>query len=986
MKHRNFRRDRAGLLILTLVLTPALSRGGEFEQLLKPLFVEKCVKCHGGDETNADVNLRQFNSADQLRQRSDLIEKTIEVLDTSAMPPEGELALADDIRAAAVSALKVLLRESAQAAPRRATPLQRLNRFQYNNTVRDLFQLNRDLFALPERLMTRDDNYLRIPTDPSQPGQMPETVQVASPALHPPPGLQGTVPFPKDLRAEHGFDNQASQLTLSPALLDAYLGLSVSIVESPEFNEQSVGIWNEFFKEPAAGADPTAEARTRLGRFLRRAFRGPVDDETLERYLSYAAAKLGQGLSFTDSMKKVASAALSSPLFLYRAPAANDVGRQFELASRLSYFLWASCPDEELLELAERGELSRPDVLDRTVSRMLSDPKVERFLDSFPAQWMQLENVLAATPDPQINKYFSFDPATPAGLQFVLEPLLLFDALFVEDRPIVELIAPEFSYQSEFLRTWYTTDLKPPPVDTAKIQADNQRLDQRREELQSMIRSIQAQLDELLRPIRMRLLAARRTPAETAVDLRPFAVWEFDGDLKELVRGLDLTAHGSIEFRNGSVALNKSYLQSPPLPVDLRAKSLEVWCRLNNLDQPGGGLMGIQGPGDFFDTIVIGERKNRHWISGSNMFSRTEDFPGSTEETITDDVLHLVMVYAEDGTTRLFRNGKPYGEPYRKGQAVFPREASSVLFGLRHLPPGGNRYLAVSIDRACLYDRALTADEVAASARGNGTYIAETELAAALTPDQGMERERLTSILGKAVSDLKAVPPNVDPQAAQQQAESSYENELRRQLRSHTFRRVPADDPRYGGIVTNAAVLSMTSGPKRTHPVARGVWIIEVLFNDPPPPPPNNVPPLDEGTANKDLTIREQFAAHRENPSCAGCHVKLDPLGFALENFDITGRWRDRYDNGRAVDSSGTLLRKYPFDGVVSFKKGLVQEDRRFARAFTEHLLRFAVGSELGPADSLAVDQVLARTQQDKFPLRKLIRAVIFSDSFLRSN
>ena len=89
-------------------------------------------------------------------------------------------------------------------------------------------------------------------------------------------------------------------------------------------------------------------------------------------------------------------------------------------------------------------------------------------------------------------------------------------------------------------------------------------------------------------------------------------------------------------------------------------------------------------------------------------------------------------------------------------------------------------------------------------------------------------------------------------------------------------------------------------------------------------------------------TIREKFAKHRENPDCAGCHSRLDPLGFALENFDITGRWRDKYPNGRNVDASGTLLRKYPFADPAKFKQSIVQEDKRFAKAFTSHLLRFA--------------------------------------------
>ncbi|MDA1017161.1 MAG: DUF1588 domain-containing protein, partial [Planctomycetota bacterium] len=437
--------------------------------------------------------------------------------------------------------------------------------------------------------------------------------------------------------------------------------------------------------------------------------------------------------------------------------------------------------------------------------------------------------------------------------------------------------------------------------------------------------------------------------------------------------------HGKIEFKDGLVVLNQAYLLSSGLPIELKAKSLEVWCKVHGLDQRGGGVMGVQGPGDFFDTIVIGERQPRHWISGSNGFSRTEDFPESTPETKHGELLHLAMTYAADGTTTLYRDGKPYGKPYRRGNAVFPKDQSSVIFGLRHLPPGGNRFLNVSIDKARLYDRALTPEEVAASASGNNLYVSDEDLLLAMTPEQKAKRAALIKTLDQSQVALKEVPANQDPAKLQQETQQRFEDELRNMMRSQIFERVAASDPRYGGVITNAAVLSMNSGPKRTHPIARGAWIIEVIFNDPPPPPPNDVPPLNEDDSAKELTIREKFAAHRANPSCAGCHSRLDPLGFAMENFDITGRWRDKYENGKSVDASGTLLRKYPFDGVVGFKESLVKEDRRFARAFTSHLLRFALARELGPADSVTIDAIVTKTEKEHFKLKSLIKEVAVS-------
>ena len=902
----------------------------------------------------------------------------IEAVGANNMPPEGEPELDDDDRNKLLAHLKLMLRQASTRTDVSRIPIRRLNRFQYNNVVNDLFRLDRDVFELPEKLMTRHENYLH-----AVPSQMPDTVEVASHALKPQAGMRDVKSFPKDLRASHGFDNQANQLTLSPLLLDAFLRLSVSIVESPDFNPQTVGIWNEFFQEPGSEDDLESEVRSRLEHFLTLAFRRSVDPETLERYTEYAMSRIGGGASFTESMKKVASAALSSPNFLFWPGSGGEELDQVELASRLSFFLWGSCPDLKLIRLADSGELAEPGQLEKTIDRMLADPKIERFLDTFPAQWMQLENVLAATPDPNSQRLFSLDESHPASLQMVLEPLLLFDAVFIEDRPVIELVSPAFSYRSEFLGDWYTSDLKPNPIDEARIAEQNRMHQMQREALDRKIEGARSKLAALIDPIRARLLARRKDSTdEEPIDLSPFSAWEFNGDLKDSINSLDLEKHGEIQFQEGMVVLEDAYLLSRRLPFDLKAKSLEVWFKLHDLNQSGGGLMGIQGPGDFFDTIVLGERKAQHWISGSNGFSRTDDFPGSTPESNVHDMLHLVMVYHADGTTALYRNGMPYGQPFRKDPATFPKNETSVIFGLRHLPPGGDRYLTVSLDRARFYDRALTVEEIALSSRGNGFYITEEELQQALTSDQKVRHDSLTKSLTRFEADLKRVPPYQDIGKLREESYRRFDDEIRERLRSRTFARVASEDPRYGGVITNAAMLSMTSGPKRTHPIARGAWIIEVIFNDPPPPPPNDVPPLNEDQTDERLTIREKFAKHRENPDCAGCHSRLDPLGFALENYDITGRWRDRYENGREVDASGMLLRKHKFGGSVDFKASLLKEDRRFVKAFTGHLLRYALSRELSPFDSLTVDAIVEKAEPDNFKLRTLIKEVIRSDGF----
>lgn len=975
-----------------------------FETTVRPFLNQHCAKCHRaageelGDERGREdqarlepkggVDLSLLKSGRDLPAHAELIDQIIDVLESQDMPPESEPEVAEDQRTAMIAQLKATLATIDTGNPATRSRVRRLNRWQYNYTVKDLFRLNRNVFALPEKLMTRQAGYLR-----ERGAGMPTEVRAVSEALRPRPGLQGVKAFPKDLRAAHGFDNQANQLTMSPLLLDAFLKLAVSIVESPDFNRETVGIWDEFFASPQ-GEDANAdELRVvigeRLGKFLSLAFRRPIDEGIVQRYTEFVIRKIDAGVPFTAAMKNVASAVLSSPLFLYRVQTGEQEERLFELAENLSYLLWSSAPDERLLELAASGQLADPEVLRGAVDRMLADPRIERFLDAFPAQWLQLENVLAATPDPRLQRYFSLDKDHPASLQLLIEPLLLFDAVFLENRPLVDLIQPEFVYRSRFLDTWYESDLQPPAVDVQAIVAQNQANEKRRQQLSAEIREAQQQLTELTEPIRQSILAAHASsqrkpepPGPDPVPIRPLAAWDFNGNLLAESGGLDLEPHGKIEFKDGKVVLKNAYLLSRPIPVELKAKTLEVWCAVQNLDMPGGGLMGIQGPGGMFDAIVIGERMPRHWISGSEFFRRTLDFGKSQPETLQDQQLHLVMVYDADGTTRLYRNGQAYGQPFKKERTPFPARQSRVIFGLRHLPPSPGKFLDVSIDRARLYDRALSAEEVGALHRGEQRLVSQQELEGAMTAQQRRQHQQWQQQLAQAQTALAQVPADRDPAQVVRENAAGYDEEIRRQLRDPVFRRMANPDPRYGGVITNAAIMSMTSGPQRSHPIARGAWIIEVVFNDPPPPPPNDVPPLNEDSGDPNLTIREKFRVHRENPDCAGCHARLDPLGFAMENFDLTGRWRDHYANGREVDMQGTLFRRYPFENVVEFKQAIVKEDERLAKAFTEHLLRYALERELVATDRFTVEKIVEQTTDSGHAIREILQAVILSETF----
>jgi Protein of unknown function (DUF1592)/Protein of unknown function (DUF1588)/Protein of unknown function (DUF1585)/Protein of unknown function (DUF1587)/Protein of unknown function (DUF1595)/Planctomycete cytochrome C len=172
------------------------------------------------------------------------------------------------------------------------------------------------------------------------------------------------------------------------------------------------------------------------------------------------------------------------------------------------------------------------------------------------------------------------------------------------------------------------------------------------------------------------------------------------------------------------------------------------------------------------------------------------------------------------------------------------------------------------------------------------------------------------------------------------------------------FRRVTFKDGVRGGLLGQAAVLTVTSYPNRTSPVVRGKWLLDNMLGAPPPPPPPDVPTLVEpGEDNQPRSVRERLEAHRKNPTCAACHVRMDPLGFALENFDALGKWRTSSD-GVPVDAAASLPDGTQFDGIVGLRKLLVDHRDEFVRTLTEKLLSYAIGRGLEHFDLPTVRQI----------------------------
>jgi hypothetical protein len=196
------------------------------------------------------------------------------------------------------------------------------------------------------------------------------------------------------------------------------------------------------------------------------------------------------------------------------------------------------------------------------------------------------------------------------------------------------------------------------------------------------------------------------------------------------------------------------------------------------------------------------------------------------------------------------------------------------------------------------------------------------------------------------------------------------------------FRRVTVTDANRRGLLGHGSVLTVTSYPNRTSVVQRGKWVLENLLGTPPPPPPGDVPELKAAPHGKQLTMRDQMQEHRTNPTCAACHARMDPIGFALENYDATGQWRAE-DAGTRIDATGRLPDGTEFEGPAGLSQLLLTKYRDdFVRTATEKLLTYALGRGIEPFDAPTIRAIDREAARDNYRISALIVAVIKSTPF----
>jgi len=383
-----------------------------FSQDIRPLFAKYCVECHGGSKPKAHLGLDAFKDEATILKSPEVLDKIQEKIRAREMPPEKkpqpnreELKLLTTWLDAKLAKLS---QPGNQRDPGRVT-IRRLNRVEYNNTIRDLIGV--DFHAA-------DD-------------------------------------FPSD-DVGYGFDNIGDVLSMAPLLMEKYLDAAERIVtkafQTAEARKQIM------FRQPT---DQTRLecARQIIERFAFHAYRRPVKPEEVDRLVGFVTQAEAQGDNFDKGMQVALQAILVSPHFLFRIeldPQPRDEKaihpiNDFELASRLSYFLWSSMPDEELFELAKQNKLHEDANLEAQIRRMLKDPKAHALVENFAGQWLELRSLKNATPDSGL--FPTFDESLRSAM--LKESELFFEAVVKEDRSILDFLDSDFTFLNERLAKHY---------------------------------------------------------------------------------------------------------------------------------------------------------------------------------------------------------------------------------------------------------------------------------------------------------------------------------------------------------------------------------------------------------------------------------------------------------------------------------------------------------------------------------------------------
>ena len=855
------------LASITLAADPAQSVR-DFQQHIEPVLQTYCYDCHGRNETEGKIDLAEFSSWKALEKNPQLIGAIIDALDKHEMPPQKSQQPTESERQTLLKKLNNAL-DRAFAGNPKLLPfrMRRMNRFEYANAVRDLFDLDCWVYSIGDRIIRDHNHYFRPET-----GKMPEVVTAGNRIM----GLQqmlenrllGVMAFPKDPPAENGFNNRGDHLSMSPVLMKSFLKLSRSVVNAENF-EKNCRTWNDLFQDPSS-----KQRSSEFGSI-------PTDESVATGSTGVTISAWIRPSRITDQWQTIARREDSWRRQLLAIGRTDD-----------TWGLWMGAG------IAGRYvEFGAP-----VTPQLLADGK-----------WHHVAGTFDGT---QMNLYVDGKQVGSKAIEGKL------NTQSTQPMKIGSHEAEPFHGKLNDIRL-YRSGLTKIQI---KSIADGDRLVGEDTLVGSWKKDADVPL-KLKQPIKQTaheniakfLLKAFRSPADRpTLDLYTDY---FDRQYKK-----------SGNFSQSMKDVASAALASPRFIFvhDETSKNLEAHDSFNLATRlafflwssiPDDELLALAGEGKLQDTEVLKEQVDRmlnhrrvknfcdsfapQWLKINNLVSASPDFEA-----------HRDYYFGGDDKISYKRGMHMMLEPLLVFETVFVED----------------RPILELVDSDFTYRSHLLTEWYQGRA---ATY-----------------------------------PINVN-------------------LRHIDFTRTPLTDRRYGGVITTGAVMVMTSGPSRSLPITRGSWVSSVIFNDPPEPPPDNVPDLkadDQTLRAEGLTVRQKLSQHRSDSQCAGCHQKIDPLGFALENYNLLGRWRDHYRTGLKVDASGKLFGKHQFNDVVGFKDAVLAEKDAFAKAFIKHLLSYALGRELTLADRVAVDEIATQSKGEDYRMRTVMKNIVTHPIFTRRN
>jgi len=926
-------REHVYPILLFFLTIPAL-HADEFSEKIVPYLQDHCYDCHDGDaiDPKGDFDLFPFFTTADARGDLKAMLRVRNALHYREMPPHDRDQPSLKQRQFLIDWIdhNLLLQPTLDNGRYDPGPpqLRRLTRLEYNNTVRDLFGFESDVFLFSERLMARRDYF-----DPSV-ETVPDELRIVIPEYGSRvPALLRLASLPGDNRAAHGFFNEGDGLDITPLLIKRYLSVATEIVEHEDFAREARLLTSLTGVEPAPrSSGGHAGSSSGSGLFLAALNRdfAPVDnietdasnnsdqawlfrDHIAGAYESgtggvfqhpekVGARVLGKGGLIRASFGRDGEKALiinpTEDLWFVdfgtaheTSPPANIAnGRKGQKQFRLDFKLDGVREDEGILNL---GVV----VLSRSKQSAGPVTLTARFASGETASLSE-EITNGAGAD---NTFFSW--YAPVGDSIVSLEVdgskFSGDYVLLDDLGIItgKVVAVE---------------QKAPPIESSKVPDTSPSAGEKLDDREAFTRFVQR--------------AFRRGVTEEEVNPY-FAVFErglADGLTREKALGEAIRAvlaspdflflsekrssdsgHPVRPLQGHEIANRLSYFLWATMPDD----ALFAAARSGELDSPDGI-----------------EKQVRRMLSDPKAKELSDSFAYQW--------LRLNVLLGSQPNERRFKDF--YAGPQGKTTMAAPFLQETLLL-----------FETCLIENRPLFDL--------------------------IDPDFTWLNPALIQFYGYE-----------DEFAHHLAAAESIDKNGRKRLDQDRWFRCKLPDRTRGGILSMGSTLTLTSLPLRTSPVYRGAWVAEVVFNRAPPPPPAMVDELgsDDREMHEDgLSLREKLEQHRNQADCAGCHTRIDPLGFPLENFDAIGLWREDYgDEKFPVDAGGILMNEYAYSDIVEFKDALAKRREDFHRGFVRYLLTYAIGRHLKPFDERTIRDLVAVAREGG--MKDVIVALTRSQTF----